>query len=172
MQVECARQHCFGSLGDIPRCPGDVRFALRNDHRGLPPTSPFDFPFISPRPSASVLLKASQSRRAVPGCRFRHGPRWPDGRKSALSRARINHALRYLRFTRTHVRFVPETDSCTASNSARCTHASDQLLDLREDMLHDNGYAIGIRMFAIELNKSGITCHPVEDERVPDERII
>ena len=38
-------------------------------------------------------------------------------------------------------------------------------------MLHDNGYAVSIRMFAVELNKSGITCHPVEDERVPDERI-
>src|SRR5450631_724268 len=55
--------------------------------------------------------------------------------------------------------------------SACGTRAGDQQLDLRQNTLHDNVDAIGIRMFAVELNNPRIICHTVKDVWIPDERI-
>ena len=50
------------------------------------------------------------------------------------------------------------------SRSALGAHARDQLLGLRQHVLHDHVDPVGIRMFAVDLNKPGIVRHAVQHE--------
>ena len=50
-------------------------------------------------------------------------------------------------------------------------HAGNQLFDLRQDTRHDHVDAGGGRVQAIGLVELGIAGHPVEEERIKDDRM-
>ena len=56
-------------------------------------------------------------------------------------------------------------------DAARRAHGGDQLLDPRQDTRHDHVDAGGIRVQAIALVQLGVGGHPVEEERIKDDRM-